>query len=351
MSREGGPAISSVTRNSSHDPPSRDAALARLAATQHGVVAFGQLLRLGFPRATVANRLAKGQLHRVRHGVYAVGHDDVSPAGVRLAAALSIGPDAVLSHNSAAAEWGLLRDRGELHVTVARSVRSRPDLVVHSVRTLDRRDWKRRGRTPLTTVPRTVLDLAEHADEPVLRRALRQAEVLGVLREHELRHQLARAPGRRGAARLAELIADGPAPTRSELEDRLLALVRTHRLGDPRVNARLGVPGRTFEVDLLYPHERLIVEADGARYHSGRVARRSDAERQARLEAAGYRVVRVTWDEVTRRPEETVARLRVALRDQRAVARAQAVTARGRPAGAAGGGSSLVTNEGGAIAR
>ncbi len=179
-----------------------------------------------------------------------------------------------------------------------------------------------------------MLDLAEHAGEPVLRRALRQAEVLGVLREHELRQQLARAPGRRGAARLAALIADGPAPTRSELEDRLLALVRAHRLGDPHVNALLGVPGRTFEVDLLYPQERLIVEADGARYHSGRVARRTDAERQARLEAAGYRFVRVTWDEVTRRAEETVARQRRAGHDQRAVLRAeaQAVTARDSPA-------------------
>ncbi len=346
-------------------PPLRDVALAQLAAEQHGVVTVAQLAALGFAASSIRRRVLNGTLHRVGRGVYAVGQPRLSWAGRKLAAVLATGPDAVLSHISAAQVWHLLEDRGgELHVTVARAIhraagtgRRGSQVHVHCVRSLHAHDVARRDSLPLTTVTRTLLDLADDAadrdDERLLRRALRQAELLELVQEHQLHEQLARAHGRGGAPRLAALIADGPTPTRSELEDRLLALVRAHRLGDPHVNARVGVPGGTFEVDLLYAQERLIVEADGARYHSGRFARRTDAERQARLEAAGYRFVRVTWDEVTRRAEETVARLRVALRDQRAALRAEAlaVTARGRPAGAAGGGSSLVTNEGGAIAR
>jgi very-short-patch-repair endonuclease len=136
-----------------------------------------------------------------------------------------------------------------------------------------------------------------------------EAEVQRRVGHGRLAAQLARADGRRGAARLAAIVADGPAPTRSELEDRLLDLSSRHRLPRPRTNTRVGA----FEVDFLFPDHRLVVETDGDRYHATRAARRWDATRQARLEAAGYRVLRVTWEQVTAAEAQTADRLRQAL--------------------------------------
>ncbi len=101
--------------------------------------------------------------------------------------------------------------------------------------------------------------------------------------------------------------------TRSELEDRLLEPVLAHGLPRPLVNARLGGLPRRVEVDFLFADVGLVVEADGARYHESRVARDADIARQAMLGAAGYRVMRVNWNQVTRQREETIRRLRQAL--------------------------------------
>jgi very-short-patch-repair endonuclease len=136
-----------------------------------------------------------------------------------------------------------------------------------------------------------------------------EAEVQRRVNERQLRTQLDRANGRRGAARLEAIVEKGPAPTRSELEDRVLAIVRSHALPRPQVNARIGA----FEVDLAFPDHGLVVEADGERYHGTPTARRRDAARQATLEAAGFRVLRVTWEQVTLDEEQTVRRLRHAL--------------------------------------
>jgi hypothetical protein len=320
MSQANVPVIGSIPSNSGQAP--RDVELARLAAGQHGLVTFGDLRRLGFAQSTVSYQLRMGRLHRVQHGVYAVGHARLSPDGRGLAAVLSIGPGAVLSHVSAAVVWGLLEDRGgPAHVSVARQVRSRRGIRVHSVRRLDACDRTCEAGIPVTTAARTILDLAETASEPALRRAVRQAQVLRRVNERELRVQLDRARGRRGAPRLAALIADGPAPTRSELEDRVLELLVRHSFPRPAVNAVLEGFPRRVEVDFMFEEARVILEADGARYHDNRLARRADVDKQAMLEAAGYRVVRLTWSQVTRDVEQTVRRLRRVFATQGAVVR------------------------------
>jgi very-short-patch-repair endonuclease len=125
----------------------------------------------------------------------------------------------------------------------------------------------------------------------------------------QLQQQIEQTPGRKATTLLAELLAEGPALTRSELEDRALQLFRSSGLPTPQTNVHI----EGIEVDFLFPEARLIIEVDGDRYHATRFARRNDAAKQARLEAAGYRVIRLTWHQVTEQPEQTVARISNAL--------------------------------------
>jgi predicted transcriptional regulator of viral defense system len=288
-----------------------DVRLARVAARQHGVVTVAQMRALGFTYNAINHRTRAGRLHRVRHGVYAVGHSNVSWEGRNLAAVLATGPGAVLSHLSAAVLWGLLAERhSRVAVTVDRRVRSRPGIRVHAVRHLDAAERTREAGIPVTTVARTLIDLAAVASEPALRRAVREAQVQRKVHEQGLEALLERAERRHGVGRLAALIASGPAPTRSELEDRTLALLRKHGFPPPAVNVAIDGLPRRVEVDFLFAGLGVILETDGARYHDHRLAREGDAAKQAMLEAAGYRVVRLCWCQATRDVEQTVRRLR-----------------------------------------
>jgi very-short-patch-repair endonuclease len=108
------------------------------------------------------------------------------------------------------------------------------------------------------------------------------------------------------------VIAEGPAPTRSVLEDVVLDLILRGGFAHPDVNKPMRINGRRVVPDLRWPDQRLIVEADGGSWHTGPVAERDDAERQALLEAHGERVLRVTWEQALTRPTQTLQRLRVA---------------------------------------
>lgn len=288
-----------------------DGGIARLAVRQHGVVTRGQLRELGLSDRSVENRLAVGRLHALHRGVYAVGHRRLSREGRALAATLACAPGAALSHRSAAALWGLPVREGLIEVSVARRLHQRPGIRVHPVRSLEPRDVTQLGGVPITTPARTLLDLAEGLDPRALGRAVRQAEVLRIVTTISLEAQLSTSAGRHNADRLAAIVAHGPAPTRSELEDLTLDLLRRHGLPQPETNVLLTECG--FEVDLLFRGPRVIVECDGDRYHGTRLAREHDARRQARLEAAGYRVLRLTWQQVVSDELRTVERVRLAL--------------------------------------
>jgi very-short-patch-repair endonuclease len=128
----------------------------------------------------------------------------------------------------------------------------------------------------------------------------------------QLAEMLARHRRRRGAAKLAEIIATGPAPTRSELEDVVLDLILRGGHVHPDVNVPYYVEGRRVIPDFRWPEQRLVLEADSATWHDNPLARADDAERQALLEAHGERVLRVTWAQAIARPGPTLARLRAA---------------------------------------
>jgi very-short-patch-repair endonuclease len=290
---------------------------ARRARVQYGVLSSRQLAECGLSSHAIATRLRHGTLQRVHRGVYAIGCGPLTLEARFVAAVLACHGEAFLSHFSAAALEGMLAWAQRLvEVTVVRGTTARrPGLRVHRARALDARDVDRRRGIPVTTPARTLLDLAGVLGEHALRRVVRQA--LGERRVTiaQLRDVLTRANGHRGAGPLARLVADGPAPTRSELEDALLDLVRRAGLPEPQVNAELVLDGRRLIPDLRWPRQRLVVEADGAAWHDNRVARAADAERQALLEAHGERVLRVTWQQTTRQPRQTLARIRAALAD------------------------------------
>jgi very-short-patch-repair endonuclease len=229
--------------------------------------------------------------------VYAVGHRAVSRHGWWLAAVLACGDGAVLSHRSAAALWGLRpTERSGVDVTVCRRLRGRRGIEVREL-PLARDESATRDGVPVTSVPRTLMDLAAVLPRPQLQRAAEQAEALMLTDPLTLDAMLARGAGRHGIHNLRAVVARGiqPTVTRSELERRFLEMLERAGLPRPRVNERLTIDGRWIEVDCAWPDRRVIVELDGHAYHSTRTAFERDRARDRALQAAGWRVVRVTW--------------------------------------------------------
>jgi very-short-patch-repair endonuclease len=284
--------------------------LAALARTQHGVVATWQLHALGISNEAARARTRTGRLHRIHRGVYAVGHRDLSRHGRWMAAVLAHGPDAVLSHWDAAALWSLRPTaRGAVHVTVpASGRRASAAIQVHNVRGLDSRDLTRLNGIPVTSVDRTLLDLAELASPQELRLALEAADRRELLDGREVDAVIARNPGRHGIARLRAALQtlQGPPPwTQSELERHFLAFVRDAGLPEPQCNVVIG--GEL--VDMVWPQARLVVELDGYGSHAGRAQFETDRRRDTRLLLAGYRVVRITQRRLQQEPDRVRAEL------------------------------------------
>jgi very-short-patch-repair endonuclease/predicted transcriptional regulator of viral defense system len=291
-----------------------DAALARLAERQYGVVARRQLFALGISARTTERWIARGRLHGIHHGVYALGHRSLTSNGRWLAAVLAAGPNAVLSHRSAAALWGLRPAAGSrIDVTVhARGRGSRQGIAVHTTRELLARDRALRARIPVTSVARTLLDLAGAIPEQQLTRTFEQADRLDLLDLRAIHDVCLRGRGRAGLGVLLRLLADqtGSAPaTRSELERLFVDFCQEHRLPRPQLNALVA----GFEVDALWPGKRLIVELDSFAFHKTRGAFERDRERDAALLIAGYRVLRFTHRRLQRDQAAVAATLRAAL--------------------------------------
>jgi len=231
-----------------------------------------------------------------------------------LAAVKACGPGAVLSHWSAAELRGYVQpDDRSPHVTVVGDqARRLPGIIVHRSRVLEARDRARYRGVPVTSAPRTLLDLAAVADPTVLRRAVRTAQGVRQVHVRHLVEILQRLGPRRGSRRLAAVVASGPAPIRSVLEDVALELLLDAGFEHPDVNKPLVIDGRRVVPDFRWRDQRLILELDGGAWHDNRLAREADAERQAFLEAHGERVIRATWEQAVACRAETVARVRAA---------------------------------------
>jgi very-short-patch-repair endonuclease len=295
------------------DTADPDAAILALAARQHGVVSRSQLQRLGISAHRIEYRLRKGRLESLHAGVYRIG-PLVAPRQRELAALLACGDDAVLSHQSAGALWELHSPPNGTPVVISttRLVRLRSSAVrVHRMTTLHREDITQLDGLPLTTPSRTLLDLAGSLGTRELEQALARASRQGRLMRDQIQKLLERYPRRHGIARLRTLLSapDDPVFTRSEAEERFLALVRRAGLRPPEMNVKV----RGFEVDALWRAERLVVEIDGFAYHSSPMDFERDRYRDGVLTAAGFRVMRIIWHQLTREPEALLIRLGQAL--------------------------------------
>ena len=291
-----------------------DVRIAHLAADQWGVLSLDELRACGLTRDGVSGRVRNGRLHPLHRAVYAVGHANLPLEGRFLAAVKACGRGAVLSHFSAAALWGFVEwDERLVEVTVpGTTMRTHRGVRVHRTRVLEAVDVAHHIGVRVTSPARTLADLAVTLHARALRRAVRQAQSLQRVSIRQLVATLDRLAPRRGSRQLAEIIATGPAPTRSELEDVVLDLLLRGGLAHPDVNAALILEGRRVVPDFRWPAQRLVVEADGGAWHDNKLAREDDAVRQALLEAHGERVLRVTWDQAVARPRETLARVRAA---------------------------------------
>jgi very-short-patch-repair endonuclease len=285
----------------------RERRLAALAARQHGIVTRRQLLDVGLGPRTIERRVERAQLYRLHRGVYAYSDPRPGRRSRWLAAVLACGHGALLSHRSAAALWGILRaHRGDIDVLAPRG-RGRPGIAVHEggIYQDERADA---DGIPVTSVARTLLDLADVVDEKRLEQAFEEADRLGLLEMRAVEAVCARSPGRRGLKPLRRLAEEARAPEmgRSRLEDRVHALCREHSLPAPRTNVEvLG-----HEVDAYWPDAKVIVEADGWSFHRHRAAFERDRARDARLQVAGYHVVRLTHRRLEREPELVADELR-----------------------------------------
>jgi very-short-patch-repair endonuclease len=297
--------------------------IAELAARQHGVVSLCQLLALGLTHQAVSKRCATGRLHRIHRGVYAVGHSLLTPDGHRMAAVLACGDGAVLGHHAAGRAWGLLGG-GPAVIDVirqGRGSRSLPGINAHSARTLDARDVTRLRGIPITTIARTLLDLATDLDDHRLERACHEAEVLRLFDLHAIRDTLERNNAHRGVGRLrCALRGAWVGHTRSQLEHLFAALVREGEMRLPELNVRVRASNVTYEVDALWRPEKVVVELDGAAVHQTRHAFEADRCRDAALVAAGYVVVRLTWRRITLDPGGVLRELHEILRSRAGLA-------------------------------
>jgi very-short-patch-repair endonuclease len=285
-----------------------DLVVAEIAKHQHGVISVAQLRGLGIDERGIKARAAAGRLHRVHRGVYAVGHAALSLQGRCMAAVLAVGRGsmragdplldywgAAVSHRGAAMLWELLPSTsGTVDVIVSGNGgrARRAGVRVHRSRSLARRDVVARQGMPLTSSARTVEDLrrAVAAGWPgaltprELRKAIRQANVLGLPVDEESRRDR----------------------TRGDLEEDFLQLCRRHRLPLPQVNVRVGA----FLVDFIWREQRLVVETDHYIHHRGRAAFQDDRRRGLELKRLGYEVLQLSEeqiDEEARRVAETLA--------------------------------------------
>lgn len=271
-----------------------DRGIAALAGKQHGVVARAQLEDLGIGRGAIRHRVDCGRLQPLDRGVYAVGHRVLSRHGRWMAAVLAAGSDAALSHRAAAALWQIRpSDRPAIDVTVPRKLLPRLGLHPHRA-VLPHDEITIKDNIPTTTPARTLLDLAGVLNRHALERALHQAETLHLADHTSLDELLNRHPNARGTKALRHILASqslGTTVTRSELENDFIAFLAEADL--PPRNVNTIIEGE--EVDFAWREPRLVVELDGYDTHSTRQAFEDDRARDRKLQAAGWRVVRITW--------------------------------------------------------
>jgi very-short-patch-repair endonuclease len=264
-----------------------------LAGAQHGVVSGTQLIEAGLTREGVRRRVEAKRLHRLHRGVYAVGHQSLTWRSRLIAAVYACGSTAVASHRAAGALHGLLSSQ-RIEVSAPRGCKPKPGIAIHRPRPIGAEDRTDVDGIPVTTVARTLVDLADVLDGERLAKAVHQAEILRVFDLQALEAAERRAGKRQGRHRLARVLAayqPEPQFLRSEAERMLKRLCEYHSLPQPQFNVWI----ESHEVDAYWPKANLALEVDGAATHRTGWAFREDRRRDRALAREGIQVVRATW--------------------------------------------------------
>jgi hypothetical protein len=280
--------------------------VAWIAGRQHGVVTIGQLLEAGLSRDAVSRRVRKGLLHREHRGVFRVGHRAPSTEARYMAAVLACGEGAVLSGRAAAFMYGLLKGASPAPEVSAVAYLRVASVVTRRVRRLDPLDVSFAKGIPITTVPRTLVDLAAGLSLDALARACHEAEVRHRTTAAMVEAALGRRPNAHGAWKLHEIFSGQARVTLSTLERAFLALLRSAGLPLPQTNRPAG--GRY--VDCRWPEYRLTIELDSYRYHHTRHAWEQDRRREREARARGDEFRRYTYGDVTDDKTLVLAELR-----------------------------------------
>lgn len=274
----------------------RSRELWKLVERQHGVVSRAQLLALGFSGEAISHRIAVGRLHRVQRGIYAVGRPELSRHGKWMAAVISCGPEAVLSHSSAARLWGIRTRQGStIEVSVPLHVRrERPGLRVYR-RTLVAAERTDSEGVPVTTVHRTLLDLAQTLERDQLEAAINTADKYDLTDPESLRVAIQGYSAYPGVKALRAVLDRRTFTlTDSQLERRFLPIARGAGLPKPLTGQQLN----GFKVDFYWPNLGLVVETDGLRYHRTPAQQARDRRRDQAHTKAGLTPLRFTHAQV-----------------------------------------------------
>lgn len=287
--------------------------IADLASRQYGVVTRAQLIALGLAPHVIRHRIRTSRFRPMHRGVYLVGPIRAAHAEA-MAAVLACGSGALLSHFSAAAARGHLPARDDtlpVDVTIPGRLCKRPGINVHRVRKLDADERTFFKGIPITSVTRTLVDLAGVAAGRQLERAVACAEREGLVGPQQLAELLVRYKGRTGIGRLRSVLqtVGGPALTKSEAEARFLELVRRARLPAPEVNVRF----QGFEIDFLWRAFGIAVEVDGYRFHGSRSSFERDRRRATHLAGHGIHIIPITWRQIVDHGVATAVQLARAL--------------------------------------
>jgi very-short-patch-repair endonuclease len=280
--------------------------IARIAAASHGVVTRGELLDAGISRQVIARRAEKGALIPVHRGVYRVGHRAPSLEATYLAAVKAAGPQALLSGRAAAYLHGLVKGRPPPPEVTALTQRC-----LRGVRTRRCAEWDPGDRAsargiPVTSVPRTLVDLAATLPPDALARACHEAGVLHRTTPAQVEAVLNRRPNAPGAKNLRKIMTGEEKVTVSTLERAFLTCLTRAGLPLPETNRPAG--GR--RVDCRWPEKRLTVELDGYQFHNSRHSWEQDRRREREARARGDEFRRYTYGDVLEEPRYMLAELR-----------------------------------------
>lgn len=279
--------------------------LARLAATSHGVVTRAEVLRAGITAAELKQRIRVGALIREHKGVYRVGHRAPSVEARYMAAVKACGGGALLAGRAAGHLFGILRGGPPAPEVIQRGQR-RPRGVhtrrSHWIAPTDATSWR---SIPVTTIPRTLVDLAAVLTESELARAVHEADVRRLVSPSSVEAILGRRHNWPGARKLRRVIGGDVPVTLSRLESVFIARIGEAGLPIPQTNRP--VDGR--RVDCRWPERRLTVELDGYQYHRTRYAWEQDREREREARSRGDEFRRYTWTDVVENPGPMVADL------------------------------------------